>query len=155
MADRKPEPLDEQDCKEWRNIHATIRERAGARVDFPEWQQLLLEWMVEAEDERSALHIPVVLQCWRTMALLRSFISHYGTEQGTISIIAPTFEDYAAAALFCRGLFYEGKRFPSAAKIFNAILPTIAETDLLHPLSGKPIKYRKPYKPTAQWESLI
>jgi len=65
------------------------------------------------------------------------------------------FLDLAAATLLSKALFREARWFPSPKNLFNRISEVGDQTGLLHPLTGKGVRYKHSEKAPVQWQSLL
>ena len=133
---KPPLPLKDKDFAVWREVQRLLKERASIQVSLPAWEQAVLEDM--SRDHNKAVHIPTLIQCWRTMCLLRSFQSH---PQDNVKVLNADFLDLAAAVSLSKRLFREGKWFVSPTSIFTMISPVGERTGLLHPVTGRGVRY--------------
>jgi hypothetical protein len=115
----------------WQEIERVFRQRAELPLRFPEWQQILIEAMCE-RDEKAAVQIPTLLQCWRTMCVLRPYRSTKEEEW-----LQPNFADFAATTMLCRPLFREGQWFPSPKAVIDKIGQVGIRDGAVSPLTGK------------------
>ena len=130
--------LRSDDIQMWHQVQRLLKDRSRLPILFPDWEQIAIEQMCEA-DERAAVYVPTFLQAWRTMCLIRSFQS--GEDQERRSMKAD-FLDLAAATLLSKALFREARWFPSPKNLFNRISEVGDQTGLLHPLTGKGVRYK-------------
>jgi hypothetical protein len=143
-------PLDEEEISVWVEMQRLVQERAKVPILLPDWGDLVIE--LACQDERAARHLPAFVQAWKTMCLLRSFSGDDSCERKTLQA---GFEDLAATSLLLRGVFQEGRRFPSPAKVFSEVFPAGKECGVINPLTGKGIRYTRRDKQRAQRGSLL
>ena len=141
-------PLDEEALALWHQVQQLVRERAQLRIVLPEWADLVVE--EACKDERAARHLPAFLQAWKTMCLFRSF---QADEKAILrrGELHADFTDFAAAGSLLRGVFREGHWFPPTRKIFNRVFPVGEESVLMHPLTGKGIRYTHRNEDPVRW----
>jgi hypothetical protein len=143
--------LDKTEMACWLEIQCLLRDRAQVPILLPEWGDIMIAQA--SQDELSAPNIPAFIEAWKTMTLLRSF-QRTEEDQHRDAIVA-TFEDLAATALLMRGVFQEGRRFPSPTKIFNEAFPVGKDSGVINPITGKGVRYtRRDCKPE-EWTSLL
>jgi hypothetical protein len=130
--------LDDAEMACWSEIQRLLRHRAKVPILLPEWGDIMISQA--SQDELSAPHIPAFIEGWKTMTLLRSF-QRTEEDQQKNPIVA-TFEDLAATALLMRGVFQEGRRFPSLNKTADAALRVGVSTGVISPITGKGVKYQ-------------
>lgn len=123
----------------WFEIQRLLRDRAEVPILLPEWGDIMIGQA--SQDERSAPHIPAFIEAWKTMTLLRSF-QRTEEDQQRDAIVA-TFEDLASTALLMRGVFQEGRRFPSLNRTADAALRVGDSTGVVSPITGKGVKYQR------------
>jgi hypothetical protein len=131
--------LDKTEISCWFEIQRLLRRRAEVPILLPEWGDIMIAQA--SQDERSASHVPAFIEAWKTMTLLRSF-QRTEEDQHKDTIVA-TFEDLAATALLMRGVFQEGRRFPSLSETANAVLRVGDSTGVVSPITGKGVKYQR------------
>jgi hypothetical protein len=142
----------ERETEKWHQVQRLLEQRARLPVVLPEWEQIVVEQVHERGD-RALRHLPVVLQMWRTMCLIRSFQSEKNDRAGCLQA---TFEDLAVASLFARKVFREGCWFPSCKKIFRTLGKSYDRTRVIHPVTEKHVVYdRREAEEVVRWESLI
>lgn len=131
-------PPDEERLSQWHRVQELVMARGQMRIVLPDWADLVVEEI--CKNERAARHLPAFLQAWKTMAVLRSFLGDEKTilRQGEVR---GDFADFAATGLFLRGAFREGHWFPSIDGMFKRVMSKCQESALLHPLTGKGIRY--------------
>jgi hypothetical protein len=130
-------PLDDEEISVWVEVQRMVQERTMLPILLPDWGDLVIE--MACQDERSARHLPAFVESWKTMSLLRSFRrDDDGCERETL---VAGFEDLAATSLLLRGVFQEGHRFPSPAKVFGEVFPSGKESGVINPLTGKGVRY--------------
>jgi hypothetical protein len=139
VSSESPSCLSQRETKEWHQVQRLLEQRAQLPIVLPEWEQVVAEEMCE-RDDRALRHLPVVLQIWRTMSLIRSFQSE--KKDGT-GFLHATFEDLAAASLFARRVFKEGCWFPSCKKVFGKLGKSYDRTRVMHPVTGRPVVYAR------------
>ena len=108
-----------------------FRQRAELPMQFPEWQQIVIEAMCE-RDEKASAQVPTLLQCWRTMCVLRP-----NSTEREKKLLQPSFADFAATTMLCRPLFREGQWFPSPKAVINKIGEVGIRDGAVSPLTGK------------------
>jgi hypothetical protein len=147
-----PSCLGKRETKKWHQVQRVLEHRAQIPITLPDWEQIVVEQVHERGD-RALRHLPVVLQIWRTMCLIRSFQSE--KKDGT-GFLHATFEDLAAASLLAKKVFREGCWFPSCKKIFGKLGQSAERTAVMHPVTGKPVLYMSEKKQEpVRWAPLI
>jgi len=121
----------------WHEIDSLLRSIGELPVTIPRWQQLVIEHICET-NKRAGYVVPVFLQAWRTLAVLRSFRYDHQLDK-----IKPSFADLAATTLaFPTKLYGEASRFPSAQKVFDLITRPGESDGVQNPLTSKGKRYR-------------
>jgi hypothetical protein len=131
-------PLTKKEIAQWHEVQRLAAKRVQQGIVLPEWTDLVVEQI--CNDERRARHLPAFLQAWRTMCALRSLRS---SEKEILpgNELRASFEDFAATSLLLRKVFREGCWFPSTRNIFEKVQPANQATGLIHPVTGRGIRY--------------
>ena len=143
-------PLDEDEISVWVEVQRLVQERANVPILLPDWADVMITQA--CQDERAARHLPAFLASWKTVTLLRSF---RGDDDHVGDMIRADFEDLAVTSLLLRGVFREGRWFPSPAKIFGEVFPGGEERGVINPLTGKGVPYTRRDNQPVQWSSLL
>jgi hypothetical protein len=148
-------PLDDKKISSWIDVQRLLQERAKLTIVLPDWADVFIEHV--SQDDRAARHLPAFLQAWKTMSLLGSFRRDEGCENsGRRELLEADFEDLAVTSSLLRGVFREGHRFPSVDKVFDRVFPVGTVFAVIHPLSGKGIRYtRQEEREPVRWEPLV
>jgi hypothetical protein len=139
------------DLPAWHEVQDLLRERAESRILLPPWEDLVVEKM--CENEYAQLHIPAFLQAWKTMSLLRSFLSDGTTARA--KYIRADFESYAATGNLLKKVFREGSSFPSPAYIYNRISQVGDRAGVISPVTGKGRTYMHEAEKSVQFQPLL
>jgi hypothetical protein len=144
-------PLDDEEISAWVEIQRLVQERANATILLPDWGDVVVEQA--CRDERAARNLPAYLHAWKTMCLLRSFGGD--DDDHDRDTLQAGFEDLAAASLLLRGVFQEGRWFPSPAKVFSQVFPAGKECGVINPLTGKGVRYTQRDDQPVHWSNLL
>jgi hypothetical protein len=136
----------------WKEVQRLLQMRGKRTVVLPDWADIVVEQA--CEKERGSRYLPVFLQSWRTMAMLRSFGKDERVDytSGQENMIKADFDDLAMTSLLVRGVFREGCWFPSVAKIFNKVYPVGRERSVINPHNGKGVRYTHRANKLEPWD---
>jgi len=133
----------------WHEVQDLLAERAELPILIPDWAELFVEQA--CENEMSCKRLPAFLQAWKTMCLIRSFQPDH-SEEVRRGVLTANFSDLAMTALLVKSVFWEARWFPSPGKIFKQAFRAGQSWRVVHPLTGKGIKYSHDPEPAPeQW----
>jgi hypothetical protein len=147
-------PLDDKTFATWVEVQRLLEKRAKLQIVLPDWADVFIHHANQNEYARWCL--PAFIEAWKTMSLLRSFQEPDRREKAVRrTCYIANFEDLAETGALLRGVFREGRYFPSVKKIFAEVFPNGREFSVVDPLTGKGRKYSPLRQAPVKYKSLL
>jgi hypothetical protein len=132
--------LDDGKVAAWIEVQRLVELRAKLQIVLPDWEGVFFDH--SCSNEFTFWNVPAFIDAWKTMALLRSFQDKARWEKAKAAgVYIADFADLAQTGALLRGIFREGRTFPSLQKIYAAVYPNGQEFYAMNPLTGKDRKY--------------